>query len=160
MGLFKPKLNKNIQNRLDTLKPRSFVSVTHIEGLPIAQNILCQLYYCDDKIVIDGSGTIFNLVLDKIQSIDISREVKLNKQLTSSAGGAVAGGLLFGAPGAIVGGRTKEKEVRDVKEYLVITYINNNEIKYISFDVAYTPKAKEFIKLFNQNSKKENIIEL
>lgn len=160
MGLFKPRLNKDIQNKIKTLNAKVMIAVPHVSGLPISENILCQLYYSDDKIVIDGSGTSFNLSLDKINSIEIKTDVEIHEQFASSAGSGIAGAMVFGPLGALIGGRTKKKISRDVKRFLIITYNNKDEIKYLGFDITYTPKGSEFVKLFSENNIRQNSVDL
>ncbi|WP_321993876.1 hypothetical protein [Clostridium butyricum] len=160
MGLFKPKLRSDIQDRIKEIDPRVFVSIPHVNGLPIAENTLCQIYYTDDNIFIDGSGQSFNLSNEKISAIEIKTDVEIHKQYVSSVAGGITGAILFGPLGALIGGRVKDKKIKNTTRYLIITYTSNNEIKYLGFDITYTPKALEIIKLFNKNNLNKNIIEL
>jgi len=81
--------------------------------------------------------------------------VEIQKAIVSNAGGAVAGGMMFGALGALIGGREKEKTIRNVTIYLIITYQGNEKEEYIAFDVTYDYKrANEFVKLFSLTNKK------
>lgn len=160
MGLFKPKLRSDIQDRIKDIDPRVFVSIPHVNGLPIAENTLCQIYYTDDNIFIDGSGQSFNLSNEKISAIEIKTDVEIQKQYVSSVAGGITGTIVFGPLGALIGGRVKEKKIKNTTRYLIITYTSDNEIKYLGFDITYTPKALEIIKLFNKNNLNKNIIEL
>lgn len=150
MGIFKPKLNKNIQDKINKLDAKVMIAVPHVNGLPVGENALCQLYYCNDKIVIDCNDLSLNLITDNINSIVILTDVEIQQQYVSSAGGAVAGAMMFGPIGALIGGRTKKKTFRDIKKYLIITYDDNREIKHYGFDVTYTPKSNKIVKLFNK----------
>lgn len=145
MGLFKPKLRKDIQDKINELNPKVFISVPHLNGLPIAENTLCQIYYTDNKIVIDGSGNTFNLSMDKVNAIEMKTNVEIQKQYVSSVAGGVAGAMVFGPLGALIGGRVKEKKVKDIQRYLIITYTSNDEIKYLGFDITHTPKGIEIV---------------
>lgn len=82
----------------------------------------------------------------------IKTDVEIQKQMVSSAGGAVAGGLMFGALGAIIGGRVKTKDIRTASHYLIITYTDNNsKLAYISFEVTNNLSAAgKLIKEFKQ----------
>ncbi|MBN1042511.1 MULTISPECIES: hypothetical protein [Clostridium] len=160
MGLFKPKLRSDIQDRIKEIDPRVFVSIPHVNGLPIAENTLCQIYYTDDNLFIDGSGQSFNLSNEKISAIEIKTDVEIQKQYVSSVAGGITGAIVFGPLGALIGGRVKEKKIKNTTRYLIITYTSDNEIKYLGFDITYTPKALEIIKLFNKNNLNKNIIEL
>ncbi|PXV85088.1 hypothetical protein C8E03_11912 [Lachnotalea glycerini] len=160
MGLFKPKLRKDIEEKIKNLSPKSFISVGLTAGLPLPETTTCQLYYCDDRIEIDGNNVNFVLPFNKIQDISIKTSVEIAKNYVSSAGGAVAGAVLFGAVGALIGGRVKTKTEKNLTSYLIFTYIDdNNEVKYIGFDVTYTPKSKEFVTLYeNQKDNMQTII--
>ena len=63
--------------------------------------------------------------------------------LVSSAGGALAGGMLFGPLGAIVAGRTKVKKNRAVTNYLIFTYLADEGISYISFELTGQAQQKK-----------------
>ena len=71
----------------------------------------------------------------KITDISVKTDVEIQKQYVSSAGGAIAGGMVFGPLGAIVGGRVKEKKTREFTYYLIFTYRSDAEISYISFEI-------------------------
>lgn len=161
MGIFKPRLDKNIEDKIKTLNAKAFVTIPHTNGLPISENIFCQIYYTDTCIVIDGSGTTFNLDINKVNSIEMKTDIEIEKQYVSSIGGGIAGAIAFGPLGALIGGRIKEKKSKEIKRYLIITYTSNECIQYIGFDMTHTPKAMEFVKLFNKrNSNNTTVIDL
>lgn len=68
--------------------------------------------------------------------------MEISKQYVSSIGGAVGGALLFGPVGAVIGGRAKQKKSKNVTNYLIITYTDNNEIKYLGFEINKNLKYK------------------
>ena len=142
-NIVRPK--KKINSNKDCL----MVTIKHIIGLPIPENIFCTLSYKNDGIEFKSGNTSFNLSNSKITDMRISTETEIQKQYVSSAGGAVGGALLFGPLGAIVGGRAKEKKSEQVKSYFIITYIDNEEVKYISFDCTLCFEIHKFIKEFN-----------
>ncbi|WP_144511608.1 hypothetical protein [Bacillus sp. FJAT-22090] len=125
----------------------------HTIGLPLPENTLCDVYYGEDKIVISGGGSTFNLSLSKVNDITITTDVEIQKAYVSSAGGAVAGGLVFGPLGALVGGRAKQKKINQVTNFLVITYMKDEEPSYISFDTTNNFKAFKIVSLFQQQPK-------
>lgn len=126
-------------------------SFKHINGLPIAEDNLCGVLSYNDKYEFNVNGLTFTLLRDKVTDICIKSDVDIQKQYVSSIGGAVAGGVLFGPLGAIIGGRAKEKEITTRTYYLIFTYTSDNEIKYISFDIFYNmPKALALTKEFNK----------
>ena len=66
-------------------------------------------------------------------------------------GGAIGGAVLFGPLGAMIGGRAKERQTITVEKYLVFTYEDNEELKYIAFYVNNNKKAKKFVKALLNN---------
>lgn len=159
MGLFRPKIRPDIQRKKDELKPEVFISVTLAGGLPLPEGSICQIYYCKEKIVIDGNNASFVIPLNRVHDISTKAETEIQKQVVSSAGGAVAGAMMFGPIGAIIGGRTKTKTTKKDTIYLFITYQSENgEIKYIAFNVTGTLKSHEIVKLFSQREKDEKVV--
>lgn len=148
----KQELNK----RTRELNAKEKASFLHTVGLPIAENTDCNLYLCDDKIVIDGNNMTFTLSKEKLIDVTVKSDVEIQKSYVSSSGGAVAGGLLFGVVGALIGGRVKEKKTRDVKSYLIFTYEKDGNPESIAFNVTYNLKQWAFVKDFEKTSKKIN----
>lgn len=127
----------------------------HFAGLPIPENTLCQVYSTPSRIEIVANGQQFNLTKEKIIDVSITTNTEIQKQLVSSSGGAVGGALLFGAVGALIGGRTKAEEVKQVKSYLIFTYQKENETKYVGFDISSGgTRAEKFVKEFQQQEHK------
>lgn len=154
------KLDKNNITVNNVLKCK----MKHISGLPIANRMICNIIYSDNDIAFTAGNMKFKLQNSKIQDISLTNDTEIIKQThyASSAGGAVAGGLLFGPIGALIGGRTKKKKHTsyNATNYLVITYKNNDdEISYIEFETRFSPgDAKKIVKKFkhnNANSKSE-----
>jgi hypothetical protein len=107
----------------------------HCAGLPIAENEQCEVLYCEDKIMIESNGAIFNLELNKVIDMTVTTDTEVQRQMVSSAGGAVAGALMFGVVGALIGGRAKTKEIKKVTYLLIITYEKEDKTEYIIFDL-------------------------
>lgn len=121
------------KKRKEELKATKAITLPHFYGLPVAEGTLCNLYLCEDKIVFESKGATFNLYKDKIIDVSDKSEEEISKSYVSSIGGAVGGALLFGPLGAMIGGRTKEKVDKEERFFLIFTYKEKNENKYISF---------------------------
>lgn len=91
----------------------------HINGLPIPQGVIIDVFYCDDKIVFKKDTQEISVAKDKITSI----ETVTGKDIDTT--GAVAGFLVFGLAGAILGASTV---------YMLITYESEGEQKGITLD--------------------------
>ncbi len=121
------------ETRKEELKATKAITLQHFYGLPVAEGTLCNLFLCEDKIVFESKGATFNLSKDKIIDVSDKSEKEITKSYVSSIGGAVGGALLFGPLGAMIGGRTKEKVDKEERFYLIFTYKEKDENKYISF---------------------------
>lgn len=144
-------------------KKQNFSGITvyaafhHVNGLPLAENLLCEVFSYSDRIEFKAGTTVIKLARAKITDMCIKNDTDIQNQAVSSVGGAIAGGMMFGALGAVIGGRAKTKKIKTVTQYLIITYIKDNgELSYIGFDTRNNPPAaaklvKEFLEL-NTNS--------
>ncbi len=141
INIFKPKRKKR--------RPLS-IGGKHINGLPFAEGIFCLIHLQTDGIKITGNNMELTLNDQKILNMCVKTDVEIQKQYTSSIGGAVAGGVLFGPVGAIIGGRTQEKKTKTTHYYLIITYKKDNEVQYIGFDMSTSPGVvRKFVNEFS-----------
>jgi hypothetical protein len=125
----------------------------HTAGLPVAENTICQVYSYPDRIEINANGTQFNLSKDRITDIATATDVEIQKQYVSSAAGAVGGALLFGAVGALIGGRVKEKRIETVRSYLIFSYEKDGSISHIAFDATGAFfAANKFVNEYNSTA--------
>lgn len=115
---------------------QTHTTALHQTGLPLAQGAECEIGFEEDAFRFYGGGTDFYLAFEKITDICIKTETEIQKQYVSSIGGAVAGAVIFGQLGAIIGGRVKEKESTTISEYLIFTYIREGQIDYVSFELT------------------------
>lgn len=143
---------KNKENKMETVIYK--FDTEHQYGLPISTGVTCTVLYDIDKFTFIGGGNTFNLAFNKITDVCIKTDTEIQKHYVSSIGGAVAGGVILGPLGAIVGGRAKEKKTSTSTDYLIFTYLKNGEINYISFNVTDNwLKAQNLVDKFNENNK-------
>lgn len=118
-------------------------TLKHVDGLPIAQGTLVDVYYGPDKFVFTKDGQEFVVAREKITSVDVVTGKDLKSQ---QLGGAAAGKIILGGmSGAIIG------TLIATTTYLVISYISNDETKFIILDPAasglfMTKVQKDFAK--------------
>lgn len=130
-----------------------YTAFHHVNGLPIPKNVLCEVFSYPDRIDFKSGTTEIKLPKEKITDISIKTDTEIQQQLVSSAGGAIAGAMLFGSLGAIIGGRVKTKKVKTTTNYLIITYKSENELKYIGFDIQNNPSsADKLVKEFQKSN--------
>ena len=127
------------------------LTLLHVSGLPIAENLLCQIYSYPDRIEFKSGTTNITLERSKITDMCIKTDVEIQKQMVSNPGGAIAGAIMFGTLGAIIGGREKSKTKKKISSYLIITYINNQEeLTYIGFDATNNFSVGKIVKEFQE----------
>ncbi len=146
------KSKKKRKQEIKELKDQGLTIRTtlhHVNGLPIAENLLCEIFSYPDRIEFKAGTTNINLARNKITDMCIKTDTEIQNQAISSVGGAIAGGVMFGALGAIIGGRAKTKKVKNITQYLIITYTDTKgELTYIGFDITGDPYTA--VKLVNE----------
>ena len=145
------KNNKKIKKQQkDNLKQKNatlYTIIPHLMGLPIPENSLVTIYSCKDSYEFISNGATFSLKKEKITDVSITTDTEIQKQCVSSAGGAIGGAMLFGPLGALIGGRTKTKEIKNTTTCLIFTYLKDEKIDFIAFDTTYNiPNALNFVK--------------
>lgn len=124
----------------------------------LPQGSMCKVFYNQGRIRFIVSGQEFTLEANKMIDVSVMTPTEIQKQYVSSVGGAVAGAILLGPIGAIIGGSASKKTIRKTSRYLVISYRSDGEIKYIVFDVSTEMLLGNSIKNTYKNLKKnENI---
>ncbi|MNU85101.1 hypothetical protein D3C71_748390 [compost metagenome] len=155
---------KNVAER-ENLKLQGATAISklhHIEGLPLAENTLCNVAVTPTGLIIDGGGTEFKLDTSQIRAAEVKTDVEIANIVHSSAVKGVAGGLLFGPIGLVVGSRATSKEKKSYTYYLIINYLNSNgELSALMFDGGNLPMGAQRIKnkLYPmiQNNPKETV---
>lgn len=130
-----------------------------VSGLPLVEESLCEVFSFPDRLDFKCGTTEITLSKSKITDMMVKTDTEIQNQIVSSAGGAISGALLFGAIGAIIGGRAKSKKVKNISNYLIITYRDNKEgdLKFIVFDTKNNPaSAHKLVKEFQQISNSSN----
>lgn len=119
----------------------------HAGGLPIAEDTQCDISVIQGRMVITGGGSEFVVNLPQIKAVDFKTDVEIANIVNSSAAKGIAGGLLFGPIGLVVGARATSKKERTVTPYLIINYISSsNEISVLMFrDNPSSYQAAKFI---------------
>lgn len=83
-------------------------------------------------------NTKFSIPVNRISGAETKTDVDIQKfvNVKNNVGGAIAGGLMFGALGAIIGGKPKTvtSEIASYTYYVIINYMDkNNNLACISF---------------------------
>lgn len=130
-----------VEERPDWMRPswertkRPFKCV-HRSGLPVADGTAVSIDLAGQlpSAVRDWSGYVFSTEGDswrldkaKITSVSLMTEREVQTHLSSRPGMALAGAVLAGIPGAIVGGAmTKRKDAVLVSRFLVFDYVSGD----------------------------------
>lgn len=135
-----------------------YTAFHHISGLPIVEDTLCEVYSFPDRLDFKAGTTEITLSKDKITDMSIKTDTEIQNHAVSSVGGAVAGAMLFGAIGAVIGGRAKNKKVKTVTKYLIIIYLCDTEPKFIIFDIKNNPQsADKLVKEFQKTDSSSGV---
>lgn len=109
-------------------------SVVHIGGLDVPADCKCEISSSVDEIIVRCCGTEYVLKLKNIRNIEYQMDIDEKQYLKSSVIKGVVGAATFGATGAIIGSRPKEKIKREVSGYAIISYESiNSECMTIVF---------------------------
>lgn len=131
---------KNIRNNNDFS-----ISVTYLEGLPnLIPKTFCGVFMNNATADIlhiqplSNASQLINLPVDKIVNIGIVSEAEIIQRNKNVIGRSVAGGLLFGSVGAIVGGLSGTQTAKEIvpHHFLIINYMNKDgTVQVLSFEV-------------------------
>lgn len=119
----------NIQNNI---APIIATPSKHYSGLPIAVNSACQLTIFQDMIYFNSGTMEFKLPMERIISMDIATKSQVEYIQKQNLSRAVAGGLLFGDVGVLLGGMPQSEPVERTESFLVITYSKEETIQFIT----------------------------
>lgn len=117
----------------------------------------CKTLCNSARMKFSASGQDFVLETSKLLDVSVMTQTEIQKQYVSSVGGAVAGAVLLGPIGAIIGGRASKKTVNNTSKYLVIAYVSEGETKYIVFDVTNNFFGNSVKNKYKYLKKQENI---
>lgn len=134
---------------------RDYFKTTVVEGLPVPTGSKCSLYLKSNGILCESVGTEFSIPKERIISVVVDKSKNIQKQVVSSSGGALAGGLMFGAVGAAIGGRAKTKNVVSKKTFLSVVYKGKDgEIKSLLLEPMQNDvyNLKSATKVYSQNN--------
>ena len=103
----------------------------------------------------------YGLPLENLIDVFVKSDVEIQKEYVTNTKKAVAGAVLFGTVGAVIGSKPKVKEVRTATPYLIFTYKSKdgNQVKYVALKVLpyYVSNTAQFVEAFKQLPPKENI---
>lgn len=134
---------------------RDYFKTTVVEGLPVPTGAKCSLYLKSNGILCKSAGTEFSIPKERIISVVVDKSKNIQKQIVSSAGGALAGSLMFGPVGAAFGGRAKTKKVVSKKTFLSVVYKGKDgEIKNLLLEPMQNDiyNLKSATRSYNQNN--------
>lgn len=127
-----------------------------VSGLELPPETACTVAYYPDRITISAMNQNFSLRHDRIKDVSTKTVTEIQKQYVSSAGGAVAGGLVFGPLGALIGGRTKTKYDQRDTRFIIFTYADSadgQKLQYIVFRYsAFDSSVKKFLSAYKEQN--------
>lgn len=127
--------------------------VVSLLGIPEGSE--CKLEIFPEYILFSALGQSIKLAQSKVTNVSCITKKQIHSQYVSSVGGAVAGGLVFGAIGAAIGGSAKAKRYTDKTKFLIFTYKKDSESNYIVLLVPEnrSNKAAYIADIYKQRNK-------
>ena len=121
-------------------------SLHHVEGLPIAEKTVCTLHVTNDSLIIEGGGSSFELKSSQIRAAEVKTDAEIANIVHSSAVKGIAGGLLFGPIGLVVGARATNKKQTTYTHYLIVNFENSEgALTALMFDGGSSPFSAQKI---------------
>ena len=118
----------------------------HVYGLPCPEDTNVTIEAFKDRVSFTANNIKYDLLYGKIIDVSIKMEHEVISKTTSSAGGAVAGAMLFGPLGAAIGGRAKTSNTYKFTDYLIFTYKDKSgEIAYMGYTAPSRKDVNHFI---------------
>ena len=156
----KKKAKKALKKRMSEVGAIDAARLEHVAGLPISEGKVCDCFLMPNAIMIEVNQSQYYIGSGQLTEVSVKKDVEIKEAYVSSAGGALAGGLMFGALGAAVGGRVKKKRDLKVKKFLVIGYVQNEDGKVNIACFKYTRAANIFVKAFANLPKQARYVQL
>lgn len=148
--------------RAYTTAHQNFGKYQLLSGLNMPTGTTCKVVAAGNKMVISALKQEYTLQNRKIIGVDIQTMKDFQKQYVSSIGGAVAGGVLLGPLGAILGGMAQKKTIKNTTPLLIVTYEKEpGDIQYIIFKLPPNGSyfARQLVSIYKKPTKKSGSVE-
>ncbi len=159
-GKKRRKALKVLNKRMREVGAIGGTCLEHVAGLPIAEGTMCLCYLMPNAIMIEVNQSQYYIGSGQLTEVSVKTDVEVKEAYVSSSGGALAGGLMFGALGAAVGGRVKKKTSRTYHRFLMIGYVQNEDEKVNIACFKYHRDADMFVKAFANLPKQARYVQL
>lgn len=133
-------------------KPKTQMVAKHMDGLPVPQGAECHVVLINGVLHIWRGEQEYKVAWERVTDVLLRTDEEIRRAYVSDAGGAVAGGMLFGALGALIGGSPTERITKTETKYLIFAYeaVEDGETRFISFEVMNEWKAQRFVESFDK----------
>lgn len=129
----------------------SSLSWVHLYGLPVSELAVCDVWECKNCLVF-YCGHPYVLNYSKIINAEYMSQTEVTKHYYDDATGAIAGGLMFGPIGALIGGGTEVDEETKYRYFVRITYKSENGTNDVLFNVTDAQySAKNFVRTIKKH---------
>lgn len=122
-----------------------------VEGLPLKEDTDMFLKLSTKGLYMygleNGKKQEFDISLDEITSIVHKTETEMQQYVKQSIPGMIIGNATFGLLGAMIGGRVKTKEKKQITDFIIINY-TSDEPKTIVL-ITRDPNKLKFVEFFN-----------
>lgn len=141
--------NKKVIEKLTAMQNEGIFlveDVKHIAGLPIGEYTPCKLMVGNECCKIRVGTQDYKLLYSKVVAAESATQEQISYVSQGSALGGIAGGVLLGVAGAVIGSRPQAKRMVDRTNYLIINYQSDDGVKAMVFEIPYAKKVVSVIK--------------
>lgn len=104
-----------------------------IEGLPVNDNadLMFKLNPQGAKFIFHQEQKTFEISIEKLTKVQWYDKTTMEKVISQSAPGMIIGAAAFGLIGAMIGGRVKTKDVKNITHFVIINYNSDGDKQII-----------------------------
>lgn len=138
------KINK--ARRQEFLKRTGCVKMgemPHICGLPVIKGAMCQVGINNQEFVFQKEDKLITLPLNRVIDVGVKNKEEIRSYYVSNAGTAIAGGMMFGEIGALLGGQPEKVTETIRSQFFIIIYHDGNSVSTLMFDALQCHNAWE-----------------
>jgi hypothetical protein len=150
LGLVGLYFSRKTASKAKKLGAKKHTIAIHMHGISwLPQHSLASMYFTDEKMIIESKKMTFELNYDQVTAAEGVTKTDLLTKDKSVIGRGIAGGLILGPVGAIVGGMSGVGQKKIKGDFLIINYLSSgqSEPNVLIFDVKNILMAEKLAKL-------------
>lgn len=116
------------KDELNNVVLKALGNIIHVDGIPFLSGKESLLKLHPNKLIVTdiNEKNSYKIRIENISDVKVRTEVEISEQERNVLARAIAGGILFGEMGAIVGGISgvPKKQIKTLHNFLIIDYVS------------------------------------